>query len=300
MIDLTVHEDENGISVGAWLQQRLPGIPSGYLRQLLRRGEIRVAGRALAADASLRPGDAIALPENRRLQELLAGILPPLTILVETREALIVAKPAGVAVHRGVGHETDHLGLRVEQLLRQRRQTFRTAPVHRLDAATSGPVLFGKGRQAIAAFGGVFMNGPTSKRYLALVAGRTPTEGTLDSPVPVRGRDYAATTRFRCLAGNGNLSLLELQLLTGRRHQLRRQLADAGHPIAGDERYRGGALPGLGRLFLHCRQLVVANPFGEEPLVAELALPGDLAQLLDRLGLQLPPPLGAGGPTILL
>ncbi len=292
MIDLTVHEDENGISVAVWLQQRLPGIPPGYLRQLLRRGEVRVDGRALTADACLRPGDAIALPESRRLRELLAGILPPLKILVETREALIVAKPAGLAVHRGVGHETDHLGLRVEQLLRQRRETFRTAPVHRLDAATSGPVLFGKGRQAIAAFGGVFMNGPTSKNYLALVAGVLPAEGMLDSPVPVRGRDYAAMTRFRCLASNGNLSLLELQLLTGRRHQLRRQLADAGHPIAGDERYRGIQLEGLDRLFLHCRQLVVGNPFGEQPLVAELDLPGDLAHLLSRLGLKWPTPPG--------
>jgi 23S rRNA pseudouridine955/2504/2580 synthase len=287
MMDLTVKKDEAGIPALDWLHQRLAGVPAGYLRQLLRRGQIRRSGQVLHGGEILAVGDRLELPANRRLQLLLESAPPALTILAESREALIVAKPAGLAVHRGVGHESDHLTGRVEQLLRQRRAPFRCAPIHRLDAATSGPVLFGKGRQAIAAFGRVFMNGPTSKLYLALVAGSFPATGVLDSPVPVRGRDREALTRFRLLASAGGLTLLELELLTGRRHQLRRQLADAGHPIAGDERYRGPRLAGLDRMFLHCRRLVVGNPFGAVPLAAEMALPDDLAGRLQHLGLEI-------------
>ncbi len=286
MIPFTVKDEDVGLPALEWLQKHLAAAPTGYLRQLLRRGQIRRCGQPLQEGEILAEGDRIELPASNRLQQLLAESVPALTILLETREALIVAKPPGLAVHRGVGHESDHLSKRVEQLLRLRRAPFRCAPVHRLDAATSGPVLFGKGRQAIAAFGRVIMEGPTSKHYLALVAGSPPAAGLFDSPVPVRGRDRQACTRFRRLATTGSLALLELELLTGRRHQIRRQLADAGHPIAGDDRYRGERIAGLDRLFLHCLHLAVGNPFGDKPLVAELALPTDLASLLNGLGME--------------
>lgn len=285
MIPFVVKDDDAGLPVLEWLRKHAAAAPVGYLHQLLRRGQIRRCGQSLDGDEILTAGDRIELPASNRLLQLLAKSVPAVTILVETREALIVAKPAGVAVHRGVGHERDHLSGRVAQLLRLRQAPFRCAPVHRLDAGTSGPVLFGKGRQAIAAFGRVFMDGPTSKHYLALVTGSPPPAGVLDSPVPVRGHDRTACTRFRRVATNGSLSLLELELLTGRRHQIRRQLADAGHPIVGDARYRGTGVAGLDRLFLHCRRLAVGNPFGDGPLVAELALPHDLAKLLEGLGL---------------
>lgn len=288
MKELRVKAHETGREAQEWLRQQLPGVPAGYLRQLLRRGQICRGGLPLRADQPLAAGDCIALPANRRLDQLLAAPLPGPEILLETPEALIVAKPAGLAVHRGVGHETDHLGERLDLLLRQRRAPYRCAPIHRLDAATSGPLLYGKGRRAIAAFGEVFRDGPTSKRYLALVRDGLPPSGWLETPVPVRGRYREAATRFRLLGAAAGFALLELELLTGRRHQLRRQLADAGHPIAGDGRYRGPGPQGLERLFLHCQRLEVGNPFGDRPLVAELALPPELTDLLERLGLPQP------------
>ena len=289
MKDLMVSEAETGRRALEWLQQRLPGVPSGYLRQLLRRGQILRDGQPLEAEQRLAPGERIQLPANQRLHQLLEATRPLPEILLETREALILAKPAGLAVHRGVGHEDDHLGRRLEQLLHQRRAPYRCAPVHRLDAATSGPVLFGKGRQAIGAFGEVFQHGPTSKKYLALVSGSLPPEGWLETPVPVRGRYREAATRYRLVGAAAGYALLELELMTGRRHQLRRQLADAGHPIAGDARYRGRHPAGLERLFLHCRRLEVGNPFGDQPLAVELDLPTELTGFLAQLGLPWPP-----------
>lgn len=269
---------EAGLKGLELLQRRIPAAPQGYLRQLLRSGRVLLNDLPLAATAIAEAGDRLVLPDSRRLAGLaLQGERLP-RVLLETREALIADKPAGLAVHRGVGHETDHLDGRVAALLKSRGERFSSAPVHRLDAGTSGPVLFGKGRRAIAAFGEAFMSGAATKRYLALVSGRLAETGLLNSPVPQRGRARTASSRFRSLAASHRWSLLELILDTGRHHQLRRQLADAGHPVVGDRRYGGPCPAGLDRWFLHCYYLEVPDPFGSGPLVASSPLPQDLSR----------------------
>ncbi len=288
MIEWTIEAHETGLFPLEWLYARLPAAPSGYLRQLLRSGRILNNGAPLDPRTRLREGDRLRLPESRRLQELTATSGPGLAILCETREALIVAKPAGLAVHRGEGHEADNLTERVQTLLRLRGTSFQCAPIHRLDAETSGPVLFGKGRAAIAAFGKVFMHQPVTKLYLGLVGAELPATGLLTSTVPVRGRPRESATAFRSLGHGGGFSLVEFRLLTGRRHQIRRQLADSGQPLAGDRRYGGPTAPGLARLFLHCSHLEVPNPFGETVLMATCALPEALASVLRQLGIAPP------------
>lgn len=287
MLELIVTPAEDGVVALDWLQRRIPEAPPGYLRQLLRKGRVLRATVPLGAADALAAGERVVLPGSARLRELLqAEPSPTLAILYETRELLVVAKPSGLAVHSSRGHEEDNLTARVQALLRERGDRFQVAPVHRLDAETSGPVLFGKGHAAIARLGGLFMSGAVAKCYLGLAAGSLSGDGWLESPIPAKGKLKAARTGYRVLSGNRRLTLLELYPETGRQHQLRRQLADAGHPLAGDRRYRGPALPGLSRLFLHCRQLAFTDPFQGAPLAIDAPLPGDLATLLARLGLK--------------
>jgi len=286
MHEWIVSETESGLTVLELLQQRLPGVPTSYLRQLLRSGKVRQAGQALAADSRLPAGGRLSLPDSRRLAELRQAAGRAVEILAETPSLLVAFKPAGLAVHRGVGHEQDNLTERVRALMRQRHAKFRIAPAHRLDAETSGPVIFGKGAKAIAGLGKLFMEHRVEKVYLALVAGTMPAGGLLTSPVPAKETLKEATTAFRTLAASGGYSLLELQLQTGRTHQIRRQLADAGHPLAGDRRYRGPAPKGLDRLFLHCSRLALHDPFEHTPVNIVSNLPEELTALLAALGME--------------
>jgi 23S rRNA-/tRNA-specific pseudouridylate synthase len=104
--------------------------------------------------------------------------------------------------------------------------------------------------------------------------------------VPAKEKLKESTTVFRTLAAAGGYSLLELQLQTGRTHQIRRQLADAGHPLAGDRRYRGPAPRGLDRLFLHCSRLALHDPFDHTPVNIVSDLPAVLTALLAALGME--------------
>ena len=286
MIEWQVHptDADNPLE---FLTNRLPGAPRSYLRQLLRKGRVRRDDGPLDESAVLRPGDRLILPESARLRQLLAR--PPVpAILYETREMLIVDKPAGLAVHGSRGHEQDHLLGRIQALLHERRASYSVAPVHRLDLETSGPILFAKGRQAAGRLGQIFMDGDAHKSYLALVAGKLAGAGRLESPVRAKGKLKMATTDYRALTEIGDFTLVELELLSGRTHQIRQQLAAAGHPLGGDRRYGGPTPPGLRRLFLHCRQLALPDPFGGPHVLVESPLPEELVQFLSTLGARPP------------
>lgn len=288
MKEWIVSEAEAGLTVLELLQRRLPGVPASYLRQLLRSGKVRQAGQSFAADSRLSAGDRLLLPDSRRLTELLQAAGRTVDILAETPALLIAFKPAGLAIHSSVGHEQDNLTDRVRSLMRQRQAPFKIAPAHRLDVETSGPVVFGKGAKAIAGLGRQFMEHRVEKVYLALVAGAMPASGLLTSPVPAKDKLKDASTAFRTLGTGSGYCLLELHLQTGRTHQIRRQLADAGHPLAGDARYRGSVPQGLNRLFLHCCRLSLCDPFTQATIEIVCELPAELAGVLTALGINVP------------
>ncbi len=288
MPEFIVTEEETDLTVQLFLQQHIPVAPAGYLRQLFKKGKITRANEIVAADDCLSAGDKIALPNSSRIQELLfapQNSRPKLDILYESREILIVNKPAGLAIHKGKGHERDNLTDQVMTFLADRGDKFQVAPVQRLDLETSGPVLFGKGKKSCAELGKLFMQGEVSKTYLALVTGKLLGRGELLSDIPAKGKLKIARTSYQTLVSNDTVSLLEIQLHTGRQHQIRRQLADAGHPLYGDRRYKGPCPRKLPRLFLHCRQLAFIDPFSQQRIEVDCPLPKDLSRFLPQLGI---------------
>ena len=280
---------ETGNTLSAALALRIPAAPQGYLRQLARKGKICCQGEPLAGETIVSTGMTLTLPASERLTELFeAGGLPPWALLYEDRAALVVFKPAGLAVHRAAGHD-DNLADRVARFLALRHAPHNSAPVHRLDIGTSGPVLFGKGRQATGEYGRMLMDGRIGKRYLALATGAIPEQGELTSPVPEHGVLRPSLARFRRLAQNGARCLLDVELVTGRPHQVRRQLADAGWPIVGDRRYGGQSWPGLNHPFLHCHRLHFPALDSAELRRVDVPLPEGLETILLAAGLTLPP-----------
>ncbi len=289
MPEFIVTEEEAGLPIEQLLHQRVPAAPESYLHQLLKKGKVKISADPVKGGDCVALNDHILLPDSNRLLELLANrqiAQPQLDILYETREILIVNKPARLAIHNGKGHERDNLTDQIGAFLAARGDLFRFAPIHRLDLETSGPVIFGKGKKSCSELGKLFMRGEISKSYLALVTGKIIGRGTLLSDVPAKGKLKAAESSYHALVGNDSVSLLEIQLHTGRQHQIRRQLADAGHPLFGDQRYRGPCPRKLSRLFLHCRRLAFVDPFSKQQIDINCPLPADLTRFLPQVGIE--------------
>ena len=286
MPEFIVSAEEAELTAKQFLHQHIPAAPAGYLQQLFKKGKVKITDKTIAADDRLTAGVKISLPNSSRIQELLFApqdSRPELDILYESREILIVNKPAGLAIHKGKGHERDNLTDRVVAFLADRGDKFQIAPVQRLDLETSGPVLFGKGKKSCAELGKLFMQGEVTKVYLALVAGKLLGRGELLSDIPAKGKLKTARTSYQTLVSNDTVSLLEIHLHTGRQHQIRRQLADAGHPLYGDRRYKGPCPRKLPRLFLHCRQLAFIDPFSQQQIEVSCPLPKELSRFFHSL-----------------
>ncbi len=285
MPEMFVASDETGLSLENFLQQRVPAAPVAYLRKLVRDGKVR---RSNDLDAALAMGERILLPHSRRLIDLLEQSEKlTLTILYETEQLLLVDKPSGLATHAGQGHEVDNLTARVADLLDRRGDHFMAAPIQRLDRETSGVVLFGKGKKSCSVLGTMMMTQAVTKTYLALVKGKIAINGTLTDEIPAKGKIKTAVTCYQVLAVSDNASLLQIELATGRQHQIRRQFQQIGHPLFGDRRYGGPCPDNLSRLFLHCRQVAFVDPFAAIPLLIESPLPQDLSAFLDVSGFAL-------------
>lgn len=301
MWEWRITEYEGGRQLLDVLALRIPAAPRGYLHQLVRKGRVCADGAPLDEKTVVASGTLLTLPDSSRLAELAAACgIPPCALLHEDQSALVVDKPAGLAVHPAVGH-SDDLTSRVARFVALRHAPYRVAPVHRLDVGTSGPVLFGKGRQATGRYGQLLMDGRLRKYYLALVAGPMPAAGELTTPVPDGGVPKPALTRYRRLAAAEHVTLLNLELLTGRPHQIRRQLADAGRPIIGDRRYGGPLYAGLGHPFLHCHRLCFPLLDSGDSRCVDSPLPAALQAILRAEGIDMPAdrPVAAENPAAL-
>jgi 23S rRNA pseudouridine955/2504/2580 synthase len=197
--------------------------------------------------------------------------LKNLSILFENADCLIINKPAGLAVQGGEGVKTS-----LDSLLSENYNP-RPLLVHRLDKDTSGVILVAKNKEAAARFSSYFaeksastersQNSQIRKLYLA-VCSKTPNpaSGAIRLPLEIKGKIKESETHYRLISENPDIpcSLLELELGSGRMHQIRRHLAQIGHPILGDDKY--GDFPlnkalhksiGLKRLLLHASQLII-------------------------------------------
>ncbi len=205
---------------------------------------------------------------------------------------VVVAKPAGLAVH--VGWDQGDVAMK-----RVRDQLGRHVfPVHRLDRPTSGALAFALSSEDAAALAEAFREEQVEKRYLAFVRGVPPESVLVDHPVP-RTRDgerVPARTTLRRLFARERFSLVEARPHTGRLHQIRRHLKHLAHPIVGDVDYGKGAINrrfreeyGLHRLALHAFALAFPHPRGGPPVSVRCAPPSDL--LVPLLAFGVPEPL---------
>jgi 23S rRNA pseudouridine1911/1915/1917 synthase len=213
--------------------------------------------------------------------------------IVHLDEALaVVDKPAGLVVHPAPSHRGPTLVDELGDLLGGGGDPERPGIVHRLDKDTSGLLVVARSEEAHAALQAQVQRREVERIYLALAQGRIRSRtGTIDAPIGRASRQRhrmavagaasrQARTHFKVLELLAAESYLEVELETGRTHQIRAHLAAIGHPLAGDGTYGGEARHGLERQFLHAHRIAFSHPLSGERLSFESALPGDLAAAL--------------------
>jgi 23S rRNA pseudouridine955/2504/2580 synthase len=301
-----VDEEDADQRIDNFLIRVLKGVPKSHLYRLLRTGQVRVNSRRVDATYRLQRGDRVRLPPVRsagpgRRHPESAGPartrLSPRTLL-EDSALLVIDKPAGVAAHGGSGISR---GV-IEQLRAERPELRFLELVHRLDRDTSGVLLLAKKRSALTNLHAQIRAGEMKKSYLVLVRGRW-SNGIQDVRLPlskyvtpagerrvnVSDDGLPSHTVFRRALGFRDYTLLEADLLTGRTHQIRVQLAHLGFPIAGDDKYGDFALnktlarDGLKRMFLHAARVQFRHPQTDKTTAVEAPLAAALTRFLDSL-----------------
>jgi 23S rRNA pseudouridine955/2504/2580 synthase len=315
---LTVDEESSGQRLDNFLLRHLKGVPKTHIYRVIRSGEVRVNKGRASADTRLAAGDDVRLPPVRTSERSAATSSAPareFPILLEDDWLLAIDKPAGVAVHGGSGVSS---GV-IEQLRRARPQARFLELVHRLDRETSGVLLLAKKRSALKNLQDQFRGqgadkaaGKTvGKTYSALVHGAWPAnlktidvhlhkylttsgERRVRSTTADDDQGRRSITLVRVVRRLGEFTLLDVTIKTGRTHQIRVHLADAGCPIVGDAKYgdfalnkrlaRGEAAPiRFERMFLHARRLQLTHPATGHNVVLETELPQECDNLIQAL-----------------
>ena len=279
-----------------FLADRNTGLSRSRLHSLIAEGMVTLNGAAGRPSQRVRAGDRVTLivPAPRA-----ADVSPQpisLTVVYQDAELIVVDKPAGLSVHPGPGHPD---GTLVNALLALCPDiqgvggVIRPGIVHRLDKDTSGLMVVAKTEVVHRSLSEQIKARKVDKGYLALAVGvPDPPQGRVDAPISrdprhrkrmgvvLGGRD--SRTAYRVLERIAGYSLLELDLETGRTHQIRVHLAYLGHPLLGDGVY-GKRSPLLERHFLHAHRLGFQHPLSGETLELRSELPPDLAQVVEEL-----------------
>jgi 23S rRNA pseudouridine1911/1915/1917 synthase len=273
------------VTLAERLRALFPEASGRSLKQWLEAGRVTVDGQP-CRDGRLELGsDAqVALGGRRR-----ARFPGELALVHEDDALLVVVKPSGlltIATERERERTAYRLlwdYLAAKQAAKPAAKQARPFIVHRLDRETSGLLVFAKSEEVKRALQAQFEARTVERVYRALVEGRPAREqGTLESRLAedrmlrVRSaeRGRVAITHYRVLAARRDGTVLELRLGTGRRHQIRVQLAEAGWPIVGDVAH-GGPRGATGRLCLHATRLGFVHPATGAPVVFESAPPAD-------------------------
>ncbi len=282
---------------------RLFGFSRTKAAELVAAGDVLVDGAAAVKSDRVHAGAwlDVAVPAPASAPQMVVEPVPGMIVLHDDDDLVVVDKPVGVAAHPSPGWSGPTVvgglaaaGFRVSTSGAAERQ----GVVHRLDVGTSGIMVVAKSERAYTALKRAFKEREVEKIYHALVQGHPdPLRGTVDAPIgrhPTADYKWAVTasgkpsvTHYNTLEAHRAASLLEVNLETGRTHQIRVHMAALRHPCVGDLTY--GADPtlsarlGLGRQWLHAVRLVFAHPGTGEQVSFSSDYPADLADALARL-----------------
>ena len=301
----TITAEEAGQRVDNFLMRHFKTVPRSRVYRLLRKGEVRVNRKRVDAEYRLAAGDEVRLPpvriDTRKEPERPSSSLRELierAVIFQDKHLLVIDKPAGVAVHGGSG-----MSYGIIEALRASRPRETLELVHRLDRDTSGCLAVARDRATLTLLHALIRDSGMHKTYMCLVSGNWQL-GTkrIDAPLATDNRQHGARHVRVAAAGKDSVSvfkpvqffgslatLMEVDIPTGRTHQIRVHAAFAGHPLLGDDKYgdreRNAELKryGLKRTFLHAQSLAFDWSGSGVPFHVSAPLPEELKAVLDAI-----------------
>lgn len=317
---ITISATDAGKRLDAYLAERITGWSRSRLQRLIDNSDILVNGKKAKSSYKLREGDEIDVDLTEQPTAQFEPERIPLDIVFEDEYLAVINKPAGMVVHPGSGINSGtlanalayHFGADLSELGGVDEQSkiqnlkSRIGIVHRLDKDTSGLIVVAKDEQTHDSLSEQFRDRKVFKSYVALVHG-SPREnsGTIERPI---ARDRWHRTKMIVAANGRNalslwkvrerfekFTLVDVEIKTGRTHQIRVHLASINHPVVGDATYNEGrdntiadheikrAVESLNRFFLHAERLAFAHPETGDQLEFAQRLPSELESLLPKL-----------------
>ena len=306
-----VHEPElpaaaAGVRFDAALAAALPQYSRARLQQWIKAGAVLLDGRVVAPRARLNGGERARVQAEFTADTAVAPEAIALRIVHEDEALIVIDKPAGLVVHPGAGNPAHTL----QNALLAHDAALALVPraglIHRLDKDTSGLLVVARTPESHHALVEMLQRRAIARGYLALCFGKPTAGGTIDEPIgrhrsvrtrmAVRRDGRESVTHYRIEERFHGLTLLRVQLETGRTHQIRVHLAHIGFPIVGDPLYGGrrrqiagaseslqSALRGFRRQALHAQRLAFDHPLTGRHHTFEAPLPDDFQQLLAAL-----------------
>ena len=298
---VVVSANEDGQRIDNFLLKQLPGIPKSHVYRLLRSGQVRVDGGRIKPERKLLKGEEVRIPPVR-LAEKDEVVRPPDAVLNKLREAVVyedehylaLNKPAGISSHGGSG-----VLYGVIETVRAWGKYEFIELAHRLDRDTSGLLLLAKNRPALLRAQRAFKHSTAEKRYFALLDGRWRGEDRDVDAALVRNNTRVeideedgkpSKSRFSPKARYAGMTLMEVQIFSGRTHQIRAHALALGHPVAGDTKYgerevnRKYREKGLKRMFLHSHFLKLAAEGDFPKLILNAPMTEELRDFIGRQG----------------
>ena len=308
-MDFKIGPEHAGLRLDAFLASQIDGWSRARLQKLIENEDVLVNGKPSKPSYKLREGDDLEIELTATSTVEFAPENIPIDVVYEDDTLVVVNKPAGLVVHPAAGTPSGTLANAVAyhfQRLPGGGNNVRPGIVHRLDRDTSGLLVVAKTEAALENLSDQFRDRTVFKSYVALVHGRVMSNsGKIDQPL---ARDPSNRTRMAVVRGGRNalslyrvrrtfqrFTLLDVELKTGRTHQIRVHLAWLKHPVVGDETYGGGRdntiqdpqlrarIRNLKRHFLHAEKLAFTHPVTKEVMKFESPLPAELSELLELL-----------------
>lgn len=329
MQQLMIGENEAGQRMDKMLAKYLNEAPKSFLYKMLRKKNITLNGKKAAGNELLQKGDEIKLflsdetienfsastfasdseSERKAISELENQSIR-LEVLYEDEHIVLINKPAGMLSQKASESDVSLVEyliaylLQTNQLTKEEMKTFKPSVCNRLDRNTSGMVAAGKSLKGLQELSRLFKDRTLGKYYLCLV------KGVVDKPSHIRGfleKDFrtnqvtvtqtetpdktAIETEFRPLCNKGDVTLLEVHLITGKTHQIRAHLASIGHPIVGDYKYGNRKINdeyqkryGLNYQLLHAYRITFPVLKGALSNLSEQEFRAPLWEMFEKIG----------------
>ncbi len=307
---LSPKPEDQGKRLDSFLAEKIEGWSRSRLQKLIDGGDVLIGGKTAKSSYKINSSDPVEVELTVPPADSFTPENIPLDIVYEDETLAVIKKRAGMVVHPGAGISGGTLANAIAYHFKfqttDSRFENRVGIVHRLDKDTSGLIVVAKNEAAHENLAEQFQDREVFKSYLALVHGQMEAEsGRVDASL---ARDRSNRLRMAVVrSGRGALSLwrvrerfekftlLEVEIKTGRTHQIRVHLAHIKHPVVGDELYNGGrdnhisdpqvrkAVAGLGRFFLHAERLEFRHPATKKQMKFSAPLPGELENLLELL-----------------